>query len=356
MREMSNSIPNCPLYETISQPDVSNNPNAGLWYDKFCDRWVAGWKSGLETEGKAEWVKGFCGRYLGDSHLLEETVDRHIKLLKACNGQAMAFKTIGPMVSGLGRSHPVENGFAWHHLLGVPYLPGTSVKGIVRSYATCWLEGDKKIDKSDLMRIFGPRDKSIKVGSVIFMDALPIMPVKLKAEVMTPHYGPYYTGADSEPPGDWHSPVPIPFLAVDEDQEFLFGILPRWRGGEKDCKLASKWLAEALGVMGAGAKTSSGYGRFSKVDLKNKGMRWLTLLSRKQEMDIVTLLKKSPGNALEAWSKVENPKIKYDVAKEIKTLYMSMDSWDRPWGKIKESKRSLEEYFATIDTSSKGAE
>jgi len=111
-----------------------------------------------------------------------------------------------------------------HQSLGTPYLPGSSVKGIVRSYAKVC----KKSGRSH-QPIFGPRGAaSPSVGSVIFLDAIPIDPVQLKLDVMTPHYGPYYQG--NEPPADWHNPVPVPFLVVDSRQDFLFGLLPGAHG------------------------------------------------------------------------------------------------------------------------------
>jgi len=345
---MNGNMAGLPLYNPVSQPDFTNNPNAGLWYDKFCDKWEAGWKTGLGDGGKADWVAAFSGKCIGDPDLIEETIERRMILTEKCGGLALSFETQGPMVSGLGRSHPVENGFAWHHLLGVPYLPGSSVKGMVRSYVTCWLDGPNEVDETDLMRIFGPRKGSIQVGSVIFLDALPVIPVRLKAEIMTPHYGPYYTGTKPEPPADWHSPVPIPFLAVDVHQEFLFGVLPRGPGDNEDCQKASEWLSEALEAMGGGAKTASGYGRFLKADLKNRGMRWLAWFARQQESnDVAAFLRDSPRIAREEWSQIEKPEIKHEVAKEILKVYGQMGSW----GQIRETRRVLEEYLQTISPS-----
>ena len=45
------------------------------------------------------------------------------------------FTTDGRFVTGTGRSHSVENGFAWHPTLGTPYLSGSSVKGMIRARA-----------------------------------------------------------------------------------------------------------------------------------------------------------------------------------------------------------------------------
>ena len=183
-------------------------------------------------------------------------------------------------VTGLGREHPVENGFAWHHTLGTPYLPGSSVKGMVRAWAEVWQKWSNKPEdemsdeekaeverfkKAELKRIFGSEsndDKAFQVGSVIFLDALPTTSVQLKADIMTPHYTDYYEG--KSPPADWLSPTPIPFLVVEAGASFVFGILPR-RNDEKnrdDCSRVQAWLKDALCWTGAGAKTAVGYGRF----------------------------------------------------------------------------------------------
>jgi CRISPR-associated protein Cmr6 len=217
---------------------------------------------------------------------------------------------------------------------------------MVRSYAMNWL-GSKD---QEINRIFGPSPKSGRhqVGSVVFLDAIPTFPVRLKAEIMTPHYVPYYTGSDPKPPGDWHNPVPIPFLAVDEGQEFLFGVLPRSERDGMDCEKASQWLSESLIMMGAGAKTSSGYGRFSRVELKNKGMRWLALVSRENGKDAAGFLNGSPKIAREEWTKIGDPEIKTLAAKEIKRQYQLKNSWDQPIGERKKFKAALEEHLATI--------
>jgi CRISPR-associated protein Cmr6 len=160
----------------------------------------------------------------------------------------------------------VENGFAWHHTLGVPYLPGSSIKGMVRAWAKQWL--DQKHEEA-AKRIFG-ESKDMGIGSVIFMDAVPIEPVKLEADVMTPHYGPYYQDNQNQvPPADWHNPVPIPFLTVAAHTPFLFGVLPRRIQDNQaidDCETVKDWLDAALVTIGAGAKTAVGYGRFRRDD------------------------------------------------------------------------------------------
>lgn len=99
-------------------------------------------------------------------------------------------------------------------------------------------------------------------------------PVQLVAEVMTPHYGPYYQAKRADvAPGDYHDPNPIPFLAVEKGTAFLAGILPRSPSDADDAKQARAWLLEALQEIGAGAKTATGYGRCLQHALGSKPNR-----------------------------------------------------------------------------------
>lgn len=55
------------------------------------------------------------------------------------SGKAVAFDrevfSQAPFVTGMGLEHPLENGFSFLHPYGLPYLPGSSVKGVVRRAA-----------------------------------------------------------------------------------------------------------------------------------------------------------------------------------------------------------------------------
>lgn len=272
-----------PLYKAAANATSTESGNAGLWYDKFCNQWCLNsdsecvglkkWtlqafqkKEGGQTKTinpKLNWIDDVAGIPLGSTLLLSEAVDRQVGLLSTYGQTPLFFKTDWYFVTGLGREHPVENGFAWHHGWGMPYLPGSSVKGMVRAWVEYWLEGE--INSDEVKRIFGPRGeaalKSPNCGSVIFLDALPTKPVKVKADIMTPHYGPYYQTPSDQPPADWHSPTPIPFLVVTPDTTFQFGLLPRRPGDEGDVEQARVWLEQALDIIGAGAKTAVGYGR-----------------------------------------------------------------------------------------------
>ncbi|MDQ3460563.1 MAG: type III-B CRISPR module RAMP protein Cmr6 [Deinococcota bacterium] len=252
-----------PLYKEAAQNVARKGGHAGLWYDKFCDEWQGDW-TGLGDEGKKRWVETVTSGAVGEREQLKEHAERLAKLLSACGQTPLPYQLTSDFVTGLGREHPVENGFAWHQTLATPYLPGSSVKGMVRAWAGHWLGSDA----ATLKRVFGSesdKDKNFQVGSVVFLDAIPHYPVGLKVDVMTPHYGQYYQDDSGQtPPADWHSPVPVPFLVVEEGATFLFGIMPRRKNeeDEKDCERVKAWLSEALEWLGAGAKTAVGYGRF----------------------------------------------------------------------------------------------
>jgi len=262
------------LYRTEQEvKSYQPNMNMGLWYDKFANAWAHPSALKIKSSGdenkfnKGDWINTVAGKTSGTPDHLDEAIRRRNKMFSELGATPVYFVTVGSFVTGLGRDHPVENGFAWHPTLGTAYLPGSSVKGLVRDWAEQWSDAPPTAD--DRLRIFGsasktePQDR--QVGSVIFCDALPVKPVKLKADVMTPHYGEYYQG--DAVPGDWLSPVPIPFLVVDQDQPFQFCVLPRRPGNEQDKEdsaAALGWLEDALNSVGAGAKTALGYGRFAK--------------------------------------------------------------------------------------------
>lgn len=302
---MKNNTIKIPLYKEANEDKtllrgLPQNGNAGLWYDKFCNNWKGLTIIDRQKNGKGKveikksrdkngdgWIDTVTKQSCGNNDELKRQRNRRWEMAAKLEGQNLCLKTDSPFVTGLGWYHPVENGFLWHHTLGVPYLSGSSVKGMVRAWIEQWADENNKANEEEINRIFGPRQskqqtEQPQVGEVVFLDALPLPTVQLKAEVMTPHYSKYYQ--EGEAPGDWISPVPIPFLAVKEDTTFHFAIAPRRQacletpgesgkssdlpagesreGGRRaDCEIVIDWLKEALKWIGAGAKTAVGYGR-----------------------------------------------------------------------------------------------
>lgn len=252
-----------PLYKRSVEPKWSKSSHTGLWYDKFCNTWNAEWENGRNKEkgsnkeyglDKSKWINTIAGKKVGDEKALAESTERLLRIVSAQNGVLFVLTSESRFVTGLGRNHPVENGFVWHPTLGVPYLPGSSLKGMLHAWAS-W-EAKYECSSIDLDTIFGSQKA---IGQLIIFDLLPMEPVKLEADVMTPHYAAW---SPDEPPGDWRSPVPIPFLVVTEGIKLLCGMA--LNGGENKYLLdkVQTWLVDAIKWAGAGAKTSAGYGRF----------------------------------------------------------------------------------------------
>lgn len=190
------------------------------------------------------------------------------------------------LVFGLGGANVLETNMFLHHIYGIPYIPGSALKGVAKAWAVeilrkklgvenyeeieSLLESDK-LDPKDINDrylqeintyrvIFGTQQK---VGKVNFLDAYPCGKINLKIDIMTPHFKEYYKEMEKEEnlnnwPTDYDEPNPIPFLVL-EGVSFKFILY-----GEDSYYLntASTLLKSGLKNLGIGAKTMVGYGYF----------------------------------------------------------------------------------------------
>lgn len=295
-------MPELPMCKREARPSLDKGSNSGLMFYKFVDLWTfKDGKYGL-GDNKKDWVNIFA-RPHGRPDEVARATARVRKLAQASvpagvTNEPKEFISVSRFATGLGYEHGTENGFVWHHTLGVPYIPSSGIKGMIRAWADHWqglgsLNGAEPETAEWFARIvelfgnYGPRarneaDRQIdaplrapQMGRLIVFDALPVNPVRCVAEVMTPHDGGWRAKGpvqmDGAPgvllsPGDWHAPVPIPFLAVDEGQTFLFSLGLARGGTQQDLDDGYRLLEEALAWIGAGAKTASGFGRFMTAD------------------------------------------------------------------------------------------
>jgi CRISPR-associated protein Cmr6 len=285
-----------PLPETLRRllalvPVAQRHP--GLQLDKFgCPA--------RNQEAQKE-VLAEAIRATGDLDLLREVRHRRNEQFQAdvLARRAIAWKrtTAGPLTLHLARATALENaGLCLHPVYGFAYLPGTGLKGMARAYAeTVWLcslpSGNRVDGWRTIERVFGwaPGSDSLgkgevkpwkpdgagkhgdedaaAAGAIVFHDAWPESLPKLIVDICNNHHDGYYQATPPEPPGDWHGPVPVYFLAVSAGQGFS-GYLAKRRDDVPDelLRQAREWLDGALTHLGCGAKTVAGYGSFRPPD------------------------------------------------------------------------------------------
>ena len=268
-----------PYYLQAHLAEAAPGHRFGLYY--------AGWNDDFSKpkSGVTAALKSTVCPLPGHSRkLLKSLVDRQQDL---ANGLAHRFSwpaiATAPFATGLGNEHPLENGFAFLSPYGLPYLPGSGIKGVLRRAAE-ELAGGEWGDRHGwtaeyIANLFGPgeddptRDSAPRQGALRFWDAYPQPAASIKddrlllgVEIMTPHLGDYYQG--NATPNTSLSPNPIPFLAVLPSSRFCFHV--ECHPGLVAPELADIWqtlLAAAFEHagewLGFGAKTAVGYGRMA---------------------------------------------------------------------------------------------
>ena len=266
-----------PIYQNFNLYKDKYHP--GLIFDKFPSDWndQNNWQKPFDSDAKKNFLSSFVCKNKDKYKYLQQGLDcylqRQEKLILTITGLTeppiLHMKTDWRFVSGLGCGHPYETGFIWHRTLGVPYLPGSSIKGLMRAWVEQWCTDQ---ERKEALRLFGNGDSdqsnaSDEVGTLIVFDAIPISPPKLELDILNPHYGPYYQD-NSKPPADYYSPVPVFFLTVAKNETFCFFLAPKpgakTDNPKEDVKLGLKLLKEALKTLGIGGKTAVGYGLFSE--------------------------------------------------------------------------------------------
>jgi CRISPR-associated protein Cmr6 len=163
---------------------------------------------------------------------------------------------ISRLVSRLGEPHALETGFMFHPLYGVPYLPGSGIKGAVRAVVR---HQDPQLEQT----LFGTQDEA---GRVVFLDAFP-RSCSLEVDYLTPHYKQYYRAGKKWPTDD-QGPNPVPFLSVPAGVEWKFraAVLPGRQSDPERLEDLVRQLQSALRTTlverGLGAKRNAGYGVF----------------------------------------------------------------------------------------------
>lgn len=267
-----------PLYDATLHPEHPQfgqiEGNAGLYFERFFSWSQFSVVGHSYKRDKKSFLEKFKHNKLGKREAIERLAINQIKLTEAVSGSHFCMKSDWHWVTGLGNSHPLENGFCWHPTLGLPFLPASSVKGLCRAWLEQQIDDDlndqeKTTIQGNISRWFGNNDEksgAATSGGVVFFDALPLSEPDILPDVITPHTGDWQENGASgnTAPADWHDPIPVGFL-VCRNLELLFSLAPAAHSDVTATEIEDiqAQLSEALGFMGAGAKTATGYGTMS---------------------------------------------------------------------------------------------
>ena len=181
-------------------------PLAGLWAKN-------------DFAAKNAWEK-VCALTKDDKALMQSLDKRQTQSAQNIDtAQCLSIRATAtaPFTTGLGNEHPLENGFAFLNPYGLPYLPGSGIKGVLRQAArelasgqwgtTGWSadkrhsyqssNGKTRLELSDADVLFGMEsangDTDHLRGVLGFWDVIPqIKDDSLLVEIMTPHQSHYY--------------------------------------------------------------------------------------------------------------------------------------------------------------------
>ncbi len=284
-------------------------------------------------------------------------------MLAQDNTECFEIKSITKVLLGTGNASVFEFGFNLSKPYGVPYISGSSLKGLVSAYLAKtgnedWKKSNTNTEKSAYqVQLFGGRyDKSDYIGSVNFYDAK-ISPNETNwfvKDIITTHYQRYYgDGNNAILPDGTENPIPIKITALDANLKF-FVVL---QGPEKDRGFIKKVLIEALENDGIGGKTAVGYGRFEYIPDESEKMSTLKELSLEELQSLRTPKTKVGDNvaydnaircALEKNEISESLESKYKKYCPLRYIRMQIEKNDKPSIELikldKQAKRNLNQY------------
>lgn len=225
--------------------------HAGLWLDKY-----------IASHARTDRSRHDLVRQVADT-AETKCYGTHFglwrKSLEASGAHCREARVLGRMVLGLGDESVLETSVTLHQTYGVPYIPGSALKGLAASYAHQRLGDAWRNDMPAYQAVFGTQETA---GYVTFFDAMYVpesgtRKQALYPDILTVHHMDYYRKPEVAP-ADWDDPNPVPFLSATG--KYLIALAAP-KGCEEWVASAFKILEHALKDEGIGAKTSSGYGR-----------------------------------------------------------------------------------------------
>ena len=273
----------------------------GLRFGMFLKCWDN--QFSLITSKKTDALKAASTVSQNDRELARRLNERQkdmFRLIPDTSCCVLFAKSIAPFTIGLGNEHPLENGFSFLNPYGLPYLPGSGVKGVIRQAARELASGEWgdacEWDHDMIDALFGHESgaNNHSRGALEFWDVIPQSKDNARAvEIMTPHQKHYYQ--DNQSPHDSGLPNPICFLTVSPESEFTFYVRcdrQRLSRVAPDLVKESQWkclleaaFEHAFEWLGFGAKTAVGYGAMKRDKERERTMREEQKAREKREQE-----------------------------------------------------------------------
>jgi CRISPR type III-B/RAMP module RAMP protein Cmr6 len=361
----------------------------GLLLQRYLEKWAAGDEGDPEEKRKILQAAINASKHKENLSLYKKAYERWASMLPP-QTEVMTLETLGRIIVGLGSENVLEAGITLHHIYGMPWIPGSALKGLAAHFCSRvwgsvepkfakpsdsdnkqyrkWLQGEGEKPQENYHRLlFGTTDDG---GCVIFHDGWFVPdsdPSPLRMDVMTPHHLEWLDGKVA--PTDFDSPTPVPFLSVSGS--FTFAV--SWNShatpeSARWCGWAGCLLREALFQWGIGGKTSSGYGLFDEQKWQQQQAGQLKKIAEKQrteeqakaraamhptERKIVEFLENHPDKQgakdyIKLINELKNPTGRFAVEEErryvaqrVKEMMIAEKEW-KDKGKLGERKKFIE--------------
>ena len=256
--------------------------------------------------------------------------------------RSVVLKVETRLFMGLTGGGMLETGCLVSHSYGTPYIPGSSVKGVVASHVRDRFGETGGAFREYREELFGApatdASPAGRTGLIAFHDAWWVprsTPHPLVREIVTSHHPDYYGNDGAVPATDCDSPVPNAQVAAQGEFLFVIEAPTDW------LVMAQQMLVAALAARGAGARTRAGYGLFAVPDAEQSaqsgrcsdpGREWvgstLAALIAKPGVRTDQALR---GKALaEAWSRLDDQSLKRAALADIRARWENRGWWDEP--------------------------
>lgn len=267
----------------LGRPAEVRQPS--LYLEKFCSLP----ESDHDKTSRQEFVRKICHLSADEQGRMDRTRFLNVQAAKLPGYFSFRARLMGRLIVNQAGGVLENAGLCLDRHSGVPYIPGTALKGLSH-HAALQAEREGRAKRSEVRAVFGwappPGGRSEQdgwpasfAGTVTFFSAWPVSRAPLAEEITTCHYRRYYSDEKISRCLDNEEPVPNTFPAVETGVEFVFALARASAGrhleeirhslslpeGFDPVAAACRWLQEALTERGAGAKTAAGYGWFQLI-------------------------------------------------------------------------------------------